>query len=99
MIPDVASIKTVLTPVFLDKGVRKAVLFGSFAKGCETEESDIDLLVDCDLHGLSFFSFVDELEDLLGREVDCFDVSHIITDSPVDREIKKTGIMIYKEKS
>ncbi len=97
MVSDISSIKNTLAPVFLDKGVRRAVLFGSFAKGENTEESDVDLLVDCDLQGFSFFAFVDELEDALGRDVDCFDISHIIAESPVDREIKRTGIVIYEK--
>ena len=39
-------LKRVLTPVFDAYGVRKAILFGSYAKGTATEKSDIDLLVD-----------------------------------------------------
>ena len=38
-------LKRVLTPVFDAYGVRKAILFGSYAKGTATEKSDIDLLV------------------------------------------------------
>ena len=45
-------------------------LFGSFARGEETEDSDIDLLVDMppDLHNL--VGVIDYLENAFGRKVD-----------------------------
>ena len=46
MTRDVSDIQTVLTPVFHDYGISRAVLFGSVAKGTATEKSDLDLLVD-----------------------------------------------------
>ena len=49
---NVSDIQTMLTPVFDDYGISRAVLFGSAAKGTATEKSDLDLLVDRKLHGL-----------------------------------------------
>ncbi|MBP5602687.1 MAG: nucleotidyltransferase domain-containing protein [Treponema sp.] len=49
-------IKNKLSPVFLLSNVKSAVLFGSYAKGYATENSDIDLLVDSNLKGLKFFA-------------------------------------------
>ena len=34
-------LKSILDPVFSEHGVRKAVLFGSYAKGTATEHSDV----------------------------------------------------------
>ena len=34
-----------LAPVFQKNGVRKAILFGSYAKGTATKDSDIDIAV------------------------------------------------------
>ena len=52
--------------------VKKIGLFGSFVKEFETEESDIDILVDF-FNPITLFDFID-LEDLLsekfGRKVD-----------------------------
>ena len=49
-------------------------LFGSFLRGDDTKESDVDLLVTFDPEaGWSLFDFVelqDELSSLLGRKVD-----------------------------
>ena len=53
MTRNIAEIQTVLTPVFHDYGISRAVLFGSVAKGTATEKSDLDLLVDSKLRGLN----------------------------------------------
>ena len=34
-----------LRPIFDEYHVHRAVLFGSYAKGCATEKSDVDILV------------------------------------------------------
>ncbi len=52
-------------------GARSLALFGSFARDEGRPDSDVDLLVDLDLH--TFDRFMDLklwLEDLLGRAVD-----------------------------
>jgi hypothetical protein len=52
-------------------GVRDLALFGSFARGDETDRSDIDILVDVDPEiGLDFVTLADNLEAALGRPVD-----------------------------
>ena len=52
-------------------GVRRIGLFGSFAKGQQTEESDIDLVVELESPlGLRFMDLADHLERLLARRID-----------------------------
>ena len=53
-------------------GVKRIAVFGSFARGEERPDSDIDILVKVDL-GMGLFEFIElqqHLEDLLGRRVD-----------------------------
>lgn len=53
-------------------GVRNVRVFGSVARGEDTAESDVDLLVDLD-PGVGMFAvgaLESELEEMLGREVD-----------------------------
>ena len=54
--------------------VLKAWLFGSFARGEETPLSDVDLLVefdkDCQMGLFGFLRIKNDLEDLVGRDVD-----------------------------
>ena len=93
----VLQLQDVLAPVFERNGVKKAILFGSYGKGSATEKSDIDLLVDSGLKGLRFVGFQDEVQRVLGKDVDLFDVSHIEPDSQIDREIQATGVMVYEK--
>ena len=53
-------------------GVDKVFLFGSYARGEATEQSDIDLRVDLGymLRGLDVAGFYADVEDALGRRVD-----------------------------
>jgi predicted nucleotidyltransferase len=58
-------------------GVKRIVLYGSFAKGNQKRKSNIDILVD--LHktlGLEFIELADMLEEILGRKVDVATYDH-----------------------
>ena len=58
---------------FSTQPVLKAWLFGSFSRGEETKDSDVDIIVSLDKSkpiGLKFFGMWSDLEELLGRKVD-----------------------------
>lgn len=62
-----------LAEYFKTKPVLKAWLFGSFARGEETSQSDVDILIVLDHSqtvGMDFFGMYEELKELLGRNVD-----------------------------
>ena len=90
-------LRRVLTPVFQSYGVKSATLFGSYAKGSATSKSDVDLLVDSGLRGMAFFGLLDSVASALRIPVDLIDVSQLITDSPIDREIRRSGVLIYEQ--
>ncbi len=52
----ISQIRILLYPVFQEQHIRKAVLFGSYAKGTAGQQSDIDILVDSGLKGMAFFA-------------------------------------------
>lgn len=65
-------IKDKIIPILKKYGVKRASLFGSFVRGGERKDSDIDILVEfegekslLDLAGLKI-----ELEEILERKVD-----------------------------
>ena len=89
-------IQQILFPVFLQYPVKKAILFGSYAKGTAETKSDIDILVDSGLKGLAFFGLLEDVVTSLEKEVDLLDVSQITPDSEIDREILKSGVVIYE---
>lgn len=88
-------IKSVLSPVFDKYKVKKAVLFGSYAKGNAKLSSDIDLLVDSGLRGLAFVGLMEEIRCMVDKEIDVFDVSHISPSSRISSEIARDGVVIY----
>ncbi len=52
-------------------GVKRIGLFGSYAKGTQQENSDIDILVEFEKPiGLKFVEFGEYLEELLDRKTD-----------------------------
>lgn len=93
----VPQLQQLLTPVLAENGIKKAVLFGSYGKGVATEKSDVDLLVDSDLRGLRFVGLLEQVQQLLGKEVDLFDVRHIEAGSLIDQEIQATGVTVYEK--
>ena len=63
--------KLVLQQFFAGKPVKKAWLFGSYARNDEGKESDIDILLELDHTipiGMKFFGYHTELEELLKNE-------------------------------
>ena len=94
--PTVDSIRTTLEPVFNSYNIKKAVLFGSFAKGTANNQSDIDIFVESGLKGLRFFGLLEDVTNSLDRKVDLIDSSQVVTGSPVMEEINNTGIVIYE---
>jgi len=93
----ISQIRGALTPLFNEYGIKKAILFGSYVKGEANEESDIDFCVDSGLRGLDFMLLVDEMSNLLKKDVDVFDVTHIKENSRIETEINKTGVVIYEK--
>lgn len=95
--PSIDSIQESLMPIFGRYNVRKAVLFGSYAKGTANERSDIDIFVDSGLKGLKFFGLLEDVTNALNRQVDLIDASQVDSGSRVLSEINNTGVLIYGE--
>lgn len=67
----IAKIKKPIIEVLKKYGVKKAGIFGSWARGEEKIESDIDILIQPTKNmGIEFVGIKLELEDKLGRKVD-----------------------------
>lgn len=69
----IEELKSIITPIAEKYGVEKVYLFGSYARGCATSESDIDLRVDKGkLKGLFMLgAMYSDLEDQLGKNWIC----------------------------
>ncbi|MFA6547886.1 MAG: nucleotidyltransferase family protein [Candidatus Magasanikbacteria bacterium] len=77
-------IKKSIIPILKKHQVKRASIFGSFARGEERKNSDVDLLVDFKKE-VGLFAFVNlknSLEEKVGRKFD------VITFRSVDKKLK-----------
>lgn len=95
----IEEIKEKAIPILRNYPVDKAILFGSYAKGEATDNSDIDLYIDTNgkLRGLDFVGLLEILVDTLGVDIDLIDESHIEPDSLIMQEIEGGGMVIYEK--
>ena len=70
-------------------------LFGSYAKGYATETSDVDLLIDTTITGLSFFGLIEEFREALHKKVDLLRLDDVKNNKELLLEIMKDGVKIY----
>lgn len=73
-----------------------ALLFGSYARGEETPESDVDVIV---FGGKNFkksniFAFAEELRQMTGKEVDAFEICEVNKETPFYNSVIREGIKI-----
>lgn len=88
-------IKKKAIPVAEEYGIKSLKLFGSYAKGLNNENSDIDFVVTKGKMQTLFqyISFVNKLENLFGCHVDV--VSTEIEDQEFVNKIMKESILLY----
>ena len=72
MTAKVANITKQISDYLANQPVKRAWLFGSYARGEQREDSDIDILVafDSSVGLFKYAAIYTELKELLGREVD-----------------------------
>ncbi|MCI6895132.1 MAG: nucleotidyltransferase domain-containing protein [Bacteroidales bacterium] len=94
-----SAIIAALRHYFSTQPVLKAWLFGSFSRGEETHESDIDIIVSLDKSqpiGLKFFGMWSDLEELLGRKVDLVSEGTLLPFAK--KSVDKDKILVYERK-
>ncbi len=92
-------LKKILASVLKNFDVKRAILFGSYAKNNPTAKSDIDLVVDSEgkLLNIYFYGLLEDLIQKLQKDVDLFEISEIQKDSRIYNDIQKEGIIIYEK--
>lgn len=93
----IEEIREKAVPVAMRHGVKRLSLFGSYARGEATDESDVDFFIDkgqiTDL--IEYFSFVLDLENIFGCHVDV--LTSGISDQEFFHKIEKDGVLLYEE--
>lgn len=94
----IEEIKRKLTPIFQENGVIKAILFGSYAKGEASEDSDIDIVahVDDDMDILDFAEISGFVEEALNKNIDFLYGGDTFSEDMV-LEIENAGVVIFEK--
>ena len=97
MIYTIDEIKNKTAPIAKEFGVSRMSLFGSYARGEATDDSDVDLYIDRGKLSnlLQYFAFVDELENVLHCHVDV--VTTGIEDKQFLSAIMQEGVLLYED--
>ena len=87
----------IISPIIYPSPVRRVILFGSYARGTNTPDSDIDLVIDSNglLRGINFFALSSELARALPIEADIFEMREINPTSNMYDVITQEGVVIY----
>ena len=73
-----------------------ALLFGSYARGEETADSDVDLVVfgGHDFKKSNIFAFAEDLRHMIGKNADVFEICELDEGTPFFNNVMKEGIRI-----
>ncbi len=95
----IEEIKFLLGEILKEFSVKKAILFGSYAKNSPTSKSDIDLVIDSEgkLLNIYFYGLLETLVEKLQKNIDLFEISEIQKDSRIYNDIQREGIIVYEK--
>ena len=89
-----------LRDYFKTKPIVKAWIFGSYARGEQTPDSDIDILVDFDMDNypslLGHAGMIIDIEDLIGKKIDL--VPNECVYQRIRHFVEKDKVLIYERK-
>ncbi len=83
--------------ILLDRyNAEYALLFGSYARGEETDDSDIDVVVygGKDFKKSNIFAFAEELRKMTGKSVDAFEICEVNKGTSFYENMLREGIKI-----
>ena len=95
----VDEIKTALSNILINTPVKKAILFGSYAAGKATKDSDIDILIDSKgmLTGLNFYGVYEDIASVFLKHVDLIEAYDLDEASALYKDIDQKGVVVYDQ--
>lgn len=98
MIYTIEEIKVKCIPIAKEYNLSNLRLFGSYAKGNATEDSDIDLIMDTGgiMGFIKYSSLLHKLEDVFGCSIDL--ITNEFSNKDFLKEIKKEEILLYERR-
>ena len=96
MVYSIDQIRDITSPIAASYGVKRLSLFGSYARGEATENSDVDLLVDRAgmAGGWAIGGLYSDLRDALGQELDM--VTTTGAEAAFLRRIRRDEVTLYE---
>jgi len=88
-------IEAACSEVFARYPVTWCYLFGSYAKGKATEQSDVDLAVSDGVEGIRFYGMVEALKTSLHKNVDVITPEQLSKNPQLLNEVMQDGVKIY----
>ena len=91
-----SEVKAVVKELLKRYHAEYALLFGSYARGDATPDSDIDIII---VGGKDFvprnsFALAEDLREMTGRNADVFEMREVNTGTPFYESVMKEGIRI-----
>lgn len=73
-----------------------ALLFGSYARGDYTDQSDVDVIVygGDNFRPIDILAFGEDLRDLTQKDADVFEIREVNKDTEFYRNVMKDGVLI-----
>lgn len=84
-------LKPKIVNILKKKNIKKAGIFGSYARGEQTKKSDIDIVVEFNGSLLDFVGLEMELKKKLGKSVDLLTyngINHLLKDKILNEEVR-----------
>lgn len=93
----ISEIRSKLHPIFEAAPVYRAILFGSYAKGTATDQSDIDIVIDSkgELLNIAFYGVLEDITAQLNKRVDLFEMSELSRNPDICSAVEREGIVLY----
>lgn len=97
MLYSIEQIRDTVVPIAQRYGVEKVSLFGSYARGQQKEQSDLDFLIEKGKlkNLLAYFAFVSDLEDAFLIHVDV--VTSTANDANFLHQIRQDEVVLYEQ--
>ena len=91
----IETIKDVVAAIFANYKVSTCYLFGSYAKGKATSDSDIDLMIVSEIEGIEYYQLLNDLETKFGKKIDLLRLETAIQNAELMSELLNDGIKVY----
>jgi len=88
---EIEKIKEKIIPILKRNGVKRAGIFGSYARGEQTKDSDVDILVEFKGSLLTLIGIELEIKKILRRKVDVITyngLNHMLKEGILSEEVR-----------